>query len=587
MSAQNGYTDCTEFWKAFEKITNWKWDDCAHERAKELNLQIGEGLPQGLVSSGFFANAFLLGFDQKVGSYIHGEIPGSNGIVLHDYCRYVDDLRLVLSIDDDEFYGKISDDVNNWISSLLTKYGGNSLELNKKKTSVTALPDLDNSGSLAERVNLLQHELSGPADRDILESSMGILEGLLTTPIEDLPLDSSKHDASLIRLVKFDHNVRADTLKRFAANRLETIMRNKRRMTEHLQSSGESQSSTIDHESELLAKKLVWAWDEDPSLALLLRKAIEIYPSSSIVEPVLSAIYKRCSFVKTDLEDNISAAMADYLLADMFRCCSDFYTYFQRVEYSISAEPDSVLAVACQFAQKAMAFGDLLPIFVKRQALLLLAIMQKPVALEYLVANKDETIQDSLHRILVGKQPPWQHQRFALYEVAAQITNTPDIIASLLLEAAEKQEEFEQKRLVDELAKRGGPFWTNFWKKLKNSSISKKVINEYKWAAPAISSLPQKVPQRLSILLQATENPFFHECALIRLALSLLEALQNKEFIIPCSPSQIEVRQEGKQSSWLEWSDLWKPGASIISRKSSKTISVRSTVHSSGLVAKK
>ena len=59
--------------------------------------------------------------------------------------------------------------------------------------------------------------------------------------------------------------------------------------------------------------------------------------------------------------------------------------------------------------------------------MLLLAILQKPAKLEYEEANKKETIQDSLHRILIGTSIPWQHQRFALHEVASQITNTPDI----------------------------------------------------------------------------------------------------------------------------------------------------------------
>lgn len=566
---KNGFND-EDFWAACEKITNWQWDDSAHERAKKLNLQLGEGLPQGLVASGFFANAYLLNFDQKVGSHIYKNIPGSPGIIVHDYCRYVDDLRLVVSIDDDDQYGTINDSVNNWISTLLTKYGGKSLEINKNKTSITALSDLDNSGSLAERVNQLQHELSGPADRDILESSMGVLEGLLSTPIEDFPTDSSGHDTGLLRLAKFDYNVRSDTLKRFAANRLETIMRNKRRMTEQHDTSTESQAADIDNESELVAKKLVWAWMKDPSLALVLRKAIEIYPSPSIIEPVLSAIYRRCSFVKNDGKDEISAAMADYLLADMFRCCSDFHGYFQRVEYSSTADPDAVLAVACQFAQKAMAFGKSLPIFVKRQALLLLAIMQKPTPLEFEEANKNETIQDSLHRILVGKQPSWQHQRFALYEVAAQITNSPDVIAALLLEAAQKQNEPEQRRLIDELAKRGGPFWMSFWRKIKKSNISKKLLDEFKWAAPVLPSLPQKVPQRLATLLQAKENPFIHECALIKLALSLIDAAKKDEFKIPCSPSQIEVSQEGRQATWLEWSEVWNPKASLNSKRTTK-----------------
>lgn len=566
---QNGYIACEKFWQAFDKITDWQWNDSAHARANELNLKLGKGLPQGLVSSGFFANAYMLNFDRKVGDYIHKPIPNSSGIVLHDYCRYVDDLRLVVSIDDDDCYEQICDVVNALISTLLTKHAGENLKINTKKTNITALPDLNNSGSISERISQLQQDLSGPMDRDIIESSLGVLEGLLSTPVEDLSSFTSEQDKSLIRIAKFDHDVRSDTLKRFAANRLETILRNKRRMTDNLIPAKGRKTSTIDNESELIAKKLVWSWMKDPSLALVLRKAIEIYPSPSILEPVLSAIYRRCSFGENKLVDKVSAAMADYLLADMFRCCSDFHSYFQRIEHPLTASPNAVFAVAGQFAQKAIAHNESLPIFVKRQALLLLAILQKPAQLEFEDANENESMQDSLHRILSGKQPPWQHQRFALYEVAAQITNSPDTIASFLIEIVEKQEYEEQKKLVDELAKRGGPFWEIFWKKMKKSNMPKKLIDEYKWAAPPLPASPQKVPQRLSTLLSATENPFVHESALIKLALSLLN-FQKEKCSILYSPSQITLTQKGKQSAWSDWSEIWKPRVFIECRESKR-----------------
>ena len=51
----------------------------------------------GLVSAGFFANAFLIEFDEKVGQLIGGKLSPMSSIIVHDYCRYVDDLRLVIS----------------------------------------------------------------------------------------------------------------------------------------------------------------------------------------------------------------------------------------------------------------------------------------------------------------------------------------------------------------------------------------------------------------------------------------------------------------------------------------------------------
>ena len=55
----------------------------------------GVALPQGLVASGFFSNVVLLDFDQDLRAEIGKEpVPGT---VLQDVCRYVDDIRLVLT----------------------------------------------------------------------------------------------------------------------------------------------------------------------------------------------------------------------------------------------------------------------------------------------------------------------------------------------------------------------------------------------------------------------------------------------------------------------------------------------------------
>lgn len=509
---------CSEFWEQVEKITNWQWRDDSIETASRLGIKIGEGLPQGLVASGFLANAYLINFDKEIGRYIGKSIPNSPKVVLHDYCRYVDDLRLVISIEDEADVDKLGDIVYRWVSKKLSAYAGKSLILNKDKTRVTLLSDLDSMGSLSGRIAQIQRDLSGPADRDILESSMGVLEGLLTIQSTGLPKSvTANADQALIRLAKFDHDVRPDTLKRFSANRLESIMRNKRKMYV-ADIDDNSVQSPLDNESELLAKKLIWAWMQDPSLALVLRKAIEIYPSPVIAEPVFEAIFYRCSFVDGDDKkiisgDEISEASADFLLADLFRCCVDFYGYFQRIDYPKSADPDSLLALACRYALKAIS-SKKLPEFIEWQALLLLAVMQKPVYLD----KGDLSIQHTLHAILVGMPIQIIRQRLALYEVAAQITGNTDMIVALLLENIERSNDDKLTiELLDDLAKRGGDFWAGVWKRLKKSNIEKSIIKQFQWAAPVIASVPRPVKQRLSNLIASEKNGFVHEAALIKL----------------------------------------------------------------------
>lgn len=543
-----------DFWTSFEKITDWQWGSADEERARKLNLVLakGKGIPQGLVSAGFYANAYLLEFDRAVGKKIGELIPEKEGITLHDYCRYVDDLRLVVSIEKKELYRDISSSVTEWLNEVLEAKASSGLNFNEAKTAVTALSDLDNKGSLSERVAQLQSDLSGPADRDVLDGAMGALEGLITMSSEGVPaVDDTNPDAELVRIAKFDHDVRTDTLKRFAANRLETIMRNKRKIDG---GAGHETAQEIDNQSELLAKKLIWAWMQDPSLALVLRKALEIYPSDSIAEPIFEALYSRCSFTSHTPSDTVSSAMADYLIADLFRSCIDLHGYFQRVEYPRTSNPDQLLELACRFAQKVMSSEDV-PDYVERQALLLLAVKQKPAP----IPEKPHSIHQFLHAILAGKEIPWKHQLLALYEIASQITGLPGSFATQCLESTEKLGTEQQKVVLDELAKRSGPLWSAIWDRLPKSKIDTEVQAGVEWATTVAMTQPRSNTIYLDRLFSAKDNPFLHEASLIRLALGLIDELQKREGSAFRSPAHIQVIKPSKVS----WSKLCAPDSSF------------------------
>jgi hypothetical protein len=544
ISSSFGHETCEGFWTAFKRITNWKWKQKDVDLAKELSLgDIETGLPQGLASAGFYANAYLANFDQKVGEKIGHTLSRRSNIVLHDYCRYVDDLRLVVSAD-----GKspqnVADEVNKLVNALLKEFGGDKVELNTKKTKVTFLSDLDNDGSMANRIEMIQSDLSGPADRDVLDSTTGILENLLTIEDEALPvLDANHSDLGLLQISSFDHDIRPDTLKRFAANRLESIVRSKRRIA-----SIEDKESEYEGTNELLAKKLILAWMKDPSLALVLRKAIEIYPDAELFEPVFEAIFERSSFAKSNQEkDKTTKTMMDYLLADLFRCASDFNGYFQVITYHADIKPSDVIELLARYAQKVIATEGLSP-FTCRQALMLLAVSNKPV----LLTSGDNSIQKDLHSILVNKPPVYQSQRSALFEVAAQITDNFDTYASLFLEHIEDLNE-NRYTALELFAKRGGPFWLSLWKQLNKKARFKAISTELKWAAPQVSLQPKPRKQLLSKVICSDINGFEFEHALIKLAQGLVaEAIKNSS-IIAKSPNEITV----KPIPQCNWDKVW------------------------------
>lgn len=542
ISSAFGHHECPKFWSAFKRITSWSWSVNDLKIANNLNLgDINSGLPQGLVAAGFFANAYLVEFDKQVGNLVGRKLRRAGNIVIHDYCRYVDDLRLVVSAED-KTPAQIAEVINRNVNFLLKKYGGEKLEINEDKTKVTYLTDLDNNGSMANRIQMIQSEMSGPADREVLDTVSGVLENLLDIEEIDFPQLTAGHaDSSLLQISDYDHDIRPDTLKRFAANRLESIVKSKRKIA------FDESDNISNNNAELLAKKLISAWMKDPSLALVLRKAIEIYPDADLFEPVLEAVFRRSSFCKSQLRaDLVTVTIMDYILADLCRCAIDFNGYFQLLTYPKNLDPSSIIELISRYAQKILA-NDKVPKFVERQALMLLAVVNKPVLLD----RKSASVQSNLHAILVCAPPDYKHEFGALFEVAGQITGKFESYASLFLESIFDLE--DRYKPVEVFAKRGGPFWLALWKVLNKKIIYKSLCQQLKWAAPLVSSQPKPRKQLLSKVINSDINGFEFEHGLLKLALGLLQNAKADIKVIGSSPNDIYVEIKPK----LQWDKIW------------------------------
>lgn len=547
ISKEFGHEVDDKFWLSVEHVFGWRWSDDAKLVSEYLGLgKLDGGIPQGLVAAGFLANAYLLDFDKALGEKIGSTIPLSNEkLLLIDYCRYVDDLRLVVSTDNITI-AEIKELLNKWISKLLKMSAGESLQLNDSKTKVNQLDDLDNNNSLTNRIRTLQNDLSGPTDRDSLNAITGILESFLTIENTSLNnIDSSLDDFDLLSLANFDHDVRPDTLKRFAANRIESIVKSKRRIAEI------SNSDRAEAENELLAKKLIFAWMKDPSLGLVLRKAMEVYPSADLFEPVFDSIYRKSSF-STD-KDIITAAMMDFLIADIFRSCSDFNGYFQLITYPESINPKSLIELATKHAQKVVSKVNCAP-FVRRQALMLLAISNKPI----LDTTSHESIQKDLHNILVNNPPEYQPQRSVLFEVAGQITGNNDNFACMLLEIISHLNKEKQVDALSIFAKRGGLFWDSIWKQLKKRK-ERNLIENLSWASPLNGIEVKANSQNLARIIASSNNGFAYEHGAIKLALALIELAKYNLKCLELSPKQLRVKLLGVNN----WNEVWHEEAKI------------------------
>ncbi|HEK0907733.1 TPA: RNA-directed DNA polymerase [Pseudomonas putida] len=377
------------FWEVAEQSLSFRWRD----EDQELGLlfrdgTLPQGLPQGLVSSGFFANAYLLSFDREMGTFIDRK-PRGRRFRIHDYCRYVDDLKLVISVDSDDSptdLAELGEEISNWAQSRLKKHTtprgptGTYLRLNTRKTQLEALVEIGTESGTAARMKSVQRQLSGPFDLESLRHAEAGLNGLLSLAELGLleEVQPAKGILRLATVATLKHEVRDDTLTRFSAYRLVRSLRQRRSMTgvneaEH----GESAIDALRQDFESAARRLVAAWSMNPSLVQVLRFALDLCPSSELLEPVIQALLSKLD----DRSSEFGRRVAFYVLADLFKAGA--------TETGKKASQDPSFNVAdvqnyrAELANTALHVLKMehVPWYVQQQASLFLASVKKKVTL--------------------------------------------------------------------------------------------------------------------------------------------------------------------------------------------------------------
>ena len=318
------------FWTLAQQVLtlSWEEEDVRHSKLLRDGV-LPKGLPQGMVSSGFFANAYLIDFDRGIASLSCDADFQSRGVEfrLHDYCRYVDDLRLVVSLEE----ASLSEDdiaraISEWVQVQLDKVvqdvrDGARLEINAEKTEVEKFEDLASESGAAARMRSLQQELSGPFDMNSLQQVEAGLNGLLALAelggLKELrPITARGATSTLAAVARPKLEVRDDTLTRFSAYRLAKSLRLRRSMTD-LESTDESglARDVLRHDFEVAARRLVASWATNPSLVQVLRYALDLFPSPELLGSVTSALIDKLGDTASETEKHI----AFYVLGELFR----------------------------------------------------------------------------------------------------------------------------------------------------------------------------------------------------------------------------------------------------------------------------
>lgn len=312
---------------AFE---TWEWSEQA---ALEFNkvckneevMSAPKGIPQGLVAGGFLANVYMLGFDENFRDLIGSVLETATNIAdievtLVDYCRYVDDMRLVVSATSKTTDTPISKlDVEKLviaaIKDVIKKSNLDDLKLNDGKTKIQRYQP--RVAGISKELTHIQQKLSGPIAFDESQETLGQLESLLSIVASDqVPeQDDNCVPNRLAQINKSELDVRDDTIKRFAANKISKLLKGIRNFSAHeVDANGNAIAGDWDYLQERLARRLIAAWSYDPSLVLLLKKGLELYPCSRLLEPVLQQLNKKLIDPETKIQ-----SVARYCLSEVFR----------------------------------------------------------------------------------------------------------------------------------------------------------------------------------------------------------------------------------------------------------------------------
>lgn len=550
------------FWDIAHQALSFQWAESDHRLNGLLRDEVlPSGLPQGLVGSGFFANAYLLDFDREIGTNLGSvfQILRLSPIVIHDYCRYVDDLRLVISIDDQaRSQDELKAEITKWVQGCLDRsitVGADSsvrLEVSAEKTVIEVFAAVGRQSGVAARMKSLQQQLSGPFDMATLQQVENGLDGLLA--LAELDFDEaeessgSNSELSLAAVARPKLEVRDDTLTRFSAYRLTKSLRLRRSMTDLTEQGDEGLAKeTLKHEFEVAARRLVAAWARNPSLVQVLRYGLDIFPSEDLLSSVLDALERQLETSGRDKQRRV----AYYVIAELLKAGATETGWRAANDPNFQAGNINQYRIRLtSFAIGMMARFDM-PWYVLQQAILFLAtqkntanVPQQSVELRYhrqladyvACANihRDSAPEDTIAVSLVGHQLLGDQEHylkwfrgFAKARPRIEIAKALEIIGQ------------NNSDLYNALTRPGRGRFSSARQELPN------YLRLYVGAHAERDSedLPQGQWLPLSSVFRHQSNPFSQENGLLRLAKGLGELFAHTaEDSTAVTPVSVEVR---------------------------------------------
>ena len=425
--------DNDDFFTFSKKLLCWNWDRRderdfkTYERQSDLDDFSKIALPQGLVASGFFANVVLLLFDNRMREKMGNEIKP--GMLLEDVCRYVDDLRVVVSTEDGlSAREDIGPTISNWLTSEMNTVAPD-LQFNEDKTETIEFGGNQNIlVRQSSKMKRIQSAVSGGFDAvgglEILDKIQG-----LTRQAEQLKSGDALSPFALVS------DVRDATVMRFAAGRFRATYRSLRPLLEEtpeILSNDKAKSiednpppirncAELDKDAKAFAFDLVGRWAKDPSNVRLLRIGLDLWPDHEMLQKVLNLIKPLITSARH--QQRAKRQVAWYCLSELFRAgATETGMVKDKQSLSESIDLEKYRHTLSQEALQIVGMpGRRIPWYLRQQALLFLAVHSPKNATGLPVRHFTETKR--YHKLLAylnGSRNRMSNSDFATVAVLAR-----------------------------------------------------------------------------------------------------------------------------------------------------------------------
>ena len=328
-----GPNDDPGFFVFARRLLNWGWNRRDEREVAEYASQAGlDGfsriaLPQGLVASGFFSNIVLHDFDRALVTSINDEGHFLPEVALLDACRYVDDIRLVLMVNNGQSLSEIENLAVQKLQVILNQHSSGMIPNREKTQAAHFRGDVRPLVRQSRKMERIQQAISGGFDAGAGEEILDSIQGLVRS--------QARYSKARIEQQKWAFapiaDVRDETVARFAAARFRSTFRSLRPLLDarnDLSRPPEEEEGVekflgerktqgeLDDEARAFALGLIENWVEDPSNVRLLRIGLDLWPAKDVLEQVLSLLQP---YTGRSGKRKAPRRVAWYCLAEIFR----------------------------------------------------------------------------------------------------------------------------------------------------------------------------------------------------------------------------------------------------------------------------